>query len=90
MKPNSPDILISALNFATLAQDSPNSVFMAHVKFNPPPSREPVTTSEIPEAVRHIVKVEFPDVFPSELPNHLPPDRGGSMRIDIDPHADPP
>ena len=88
-KPNSPDTLISALNFATLAHDSPTSVFMAHIKLAPP-SRDPPTTPEIPEAVRHIVKVEFPDVFPPELPAHLPPDRGGSMRIDTDPLADPP
>jgi hypothetical protein len=34
--------------------------------------------------------VKFSDVFPPELPSHLPPERGGSMYINIDPHADPP
>jgi len=87
---HTPSILISALNFAILAHDSPDNVFLAYVKLTQPPPSNPPVPPDIPEAVRHIVKVEFPDVFPSELPDHLPPDRGGSMRIDIDPNADPP
>lgn len=78
---------ISALHLVTIASDPDNAVFLAQVKI---PRPSPVDGPDLPEEVREIVKVEFPDVFPTELPDGLPPDRGDSMRIETDPFADPP
>ncbi|KAG0195551.1 hypothetical protein BGX28_001118, partial [Mortierella sp. GBA30] len=61
--PNS--ITMSALHFVATAADPNASVFLAQVKLpTPTTTNEP----ELPNAVRHLVKVEFPDVFPPELP----------------------
>lgn len=81
------NLLISALNLASIAADPDTTVFLTQVKIP-----QPVLTNEtdLPEPIRQIVKIEFPDVFPPELPDCLPPDRGDSMRIETDPSADPP
>jgi hypothetical protein len=81
------DTLISALNLASIATDPDAAVFLAQVKI---PHQVPSKEEDLPEPIRQIVKIEFPDVFPSELPDNLPPDRGDSMRIETDPWADPP
>ncbi|KAH7056176.1 hypothetical protein BKA57DRAFT_500527 [Linnemannia elongata] len=47
---NALNILNSALNFATLAYDSPNTVSMAHEKLIPPPPRDPAITPVILES----------------------------------------
>ncbi|KAF9946095.1 Ryanodine receptor 3, partial [Mortierella alpina] len=79
--------VISALNLVTIASDPATSVFLAQVKL---PKLTPVQTPDLPEEVREIIQVEFPDIFPAELPDGLPPDRGDTMRIETDPFADPP
>ncbi|KAF9944392.1 hypothetical protein BGZ72_002430, partial [Mortierella alpina] len=63
----------SALHFVAIASDPDASVFLAQVKIPipPPKKEEPDMTDE----VRQIVKVEFPDVFPPELPDGPPMDR---------------
>lgn len=77
----------SAINFVTLAAQTDSATFLAQIKVPTPTSHEAPT---LPEPVRQIIKVEFPDLFPPELPDGLPQDRGDSMRIETDPTADPP
>ena len=81
-------INVSAVQFVAIASDPDASTFLAQIKLpTPPPKTE---EPDMTEEVRHIVKVEFPDVFPTELPDGPPMDRGMSMRIETDPSADPP
>src|SRR5690606_25239673 len=35
----------------------------------------------LPKVVKQLIEVDFPDVFPSELPNGLPLDRGDSVKF---------
>ncbi|KAF9176150.1 hypothetical protein BGZ50_001667, partial [Haplosporangium sp. Z 11] len=79
--------VVSALNFVSIASEPDTEVFLAHVKISQAPTS---AQQDLTDAVRHIIEVEFPDVFPPELPDGLPPDRGDSMRIETDPSADPP
>ncbi|KAK3812799.1 MAG: hypothetical protein J3Q66DRAFT_442107 [Benniella sp.] len=68
---------LSALNLTALATDPDSTVFQTQVKIAlhvPTPNKEP----ELPEQIRQIVKIEFPEAFPTVLPNGLSPDRGDS------------
>ncbi|KAF9176268.1 hypothetical protein BGZ51_001155, partial [Haplosporangium sp. Z 767] len=79
--------VVSALNFVAIASEPDTEVFLANVRIPQTPSKD---QQNLPDIIRQIIEVEFPDVFPSELPDGLPPDRGDSMRIETEPSADPP
>ena len=79
--------MISAINLMSLATNADNCVFLSQIKI---PKPAPIAGPEVPDDIRPIIEIEFPELFPTELPDGLPPDRGDSMHIVTDPMADPP
>jgi transposase InsO family protein len=78
--------LLSHMHFNALAAQPGNEVYLALVKISP--GNNPSTPS-VPDEILPILN-EFRDVFPTSLPDGLPPDRGDAMKIETDPTADPP
>lgn len=77
---------LSHMHFHPLAAQPGNEVFLALVKTT---SATTPSTPPVPAEVLLIID-EFRDVFPTSLPDDLPPDHGDAMKIDTDSTADRP
>jgi hypothetical protein len=54
----------SALNFIAFAKQTESTIYLANVKTATPTPHEP---SALPESIRQIIEIEFPDLFPSKV-----------------------
>ena len=76
-----PSYLLSATQFCNAAKKKGSTVFSLHVSA----AQISPDTSQTQDSALQNVLDEFTDVFPAQLPDGLPPDRGIAHRIELEP-----
>jgi hypothetical protein len=83
---SSPDGLLSPIQMARHYQDG-EVIYLAVLRATDAPGVDP--SAQYQAQVEELLR-EFTDVFPENLPNSLPPDRGHLHRIELEPGHTPP